>query len=162
MRFTVRCPQFCAHHTRSGRDLAQVNLSNILVDKTAAMEMETENTPTQTGTSQTPENTSESKSKAALNERLQQISTIGLQLAVDYQHQTDELLAILRTLEELHRHIREDFFQPALPQSRHSLYSLLMEIESQGGWPYIERMRLQDLLQAMVADTPDEVESSAP
>ncbi len=138
--------------TRSGRDLAQVNLSNILVDKTAAMEMETENTPIRAGTSQAEDG----QSKAALTERLQQISAIGLRLAVDHQQQTDELLAILRTLEELHRHIREDFFQPALPQSRHSLYSLLMEIESQGGWPYIERMRLQDLLQAMVADTPDE------
>jgi hypothetical protein len=126
--------------------LAQVNLSNILVDKTAAMEMETENTPTQTGPSQTAE------SRSALTDRLQQVSAIGLQLAVDHQQQTDELLAILRTLEELHRHIREDFFQPALPQSRHSLYSLLMEIESQGGWPYIERMRLQDLLRAMDSD----------
>lgn len=145
----MRCPQLCAYHTRFGRDLAQVNLSNILVDKTAAMEMETENTPTQTSTSQAEE----SKSQAALTERLQQVSAIGLQLAVDYQQQTDELLAILRTLEELHRHIREDFFQPALPQSRHSLYSLLMEIESQGGWPYIERMRLQDLLQAMSAES---------
>jgi hypothetical protein len=135
--------------TRSGRDLIQVNLSNILVDKTAAMEMETENTPTQIGSSQTEE----IKSQAALTKRLEQISEIGLQLAADHQQQTDELLAILRTLEELHRHIREEFFQPALPQSRHSLYSLLMEIESQGGWPYIERMRLQDLLQAMDTDT---------
>ncbi len=114
------------------------------------MEMETENTPTQTGASQTVK----SKSSAALADRLQQVSAIGLQLAVDHQQQTDELLAILRTLEELHRHIREDFFQPALPQSRHSLYALLMEIESQGGWPYIERMRLQDLLRAMDADEP--------
>jgi hypothetical protein len=130
--------------------LAQVNLSNILIDKTAAMEMETENTPTQIGSSQTEE----IKSQAALTERLQQISAIGLQLAADHQQQTDELLAILRTLEELHRNIREEFFQPALPQSRHSLYSLLMEIESQGGWPYIERMRLQDLLQAMDTSEP--------
>jgi hypothetical protein len=144
--------------TRSGRDLAQVNLSNILVDKTAAMEMETEIIPTQTDSSLTEVN----KSKAALTDRLQQISAIGLQLAVDHQNQTDELLAILRTLEELHRHIREDFFQPALPQSRHSLYSLLMEIESQGGWPYIERMRLQDLLQAMNTDASNEVESPTP
>jgi hypothetical protein len=136
--------------TRSSRDLAQVNLSNILVDKTAAMEMETENTPIQIGSSQTEE----IKSQAALTERLQQISATGLQLAADHQQQTDELLAILRTLEELHRHIREEFFQPALPQSRHSLYSLLMEIESQGGWPYIERMRLQDLLQAMDTSEP--------
>ena len=145
---TMRYPQFCAHHTRSSHDLAQVNLSNILIDKTAAMEMETENTPIQSDSAQT----TKSKSQATLPERLQQISAIGLQLASDHQQQTEDLLAILRTIEELHRHIREEFFQPALPQSRHSLYSLLMEIESQGGWPYIERMRLQDLLQAMKAD----------
>lgn len=114
------------------------------------MEMETENTPTQIGSS----HTEEIKSQAALTKRLEQISATGLQLAADHQQQTDELLAILRTLEELHRHIREEFFQPALPQSRHSLYSLLMEIESQGGWPYIERMRLQDLLQAMDTSEP--------
>jgi hypothetical protein len=118
------------------------------------MEMET-NTPAKIGLDQT----AKSASTIALNERLQQVSSIGLQLAIDYQQQTDELLAVLRTLEELHRHIREEFFQPALPQSRHSLYSLLMEIEAQGGWPYIERMRLQDLLQAMEADA---VEPPAP
>lgn len=118
------------------------------------MEMETQHTLTQAGASQA----AESSPRGALAERLGQVSAIGLQLAVDHQHQTDELLAILRTLEELHRHIREDFFQPALPQSRHSLYSLLMEIESQGGWPYIERMRLQDLLQSMDTDLTDAAE----
>jgi hypothetical protein len=119
------------------------------------MEMETENTPAQTGTAQA----GEKLSIVPLEERLQQVRAVGLQLAIDHQHQTDELLAILRTLEELHRHIREDFFQPALPKSRHSLYSLLMEIEAQGGWPYIERMRLQDLLQSMSTDA---VEPLAP
>ncbi len=85
----------------------------------------------------------------SLNERLQQINSIGYRLAIEHQHQTDELLTILRALEELHRHIREDFFQHALPRDRHSLYSLLLEIEEHGGWPYIERMRLQTLLQDM-------------
>jgi hypothetical protein len=112
------------------------------------MEMETENTPTKTGAAQAEERLP----TISLNERLQQVKETGLQLAIEHQQQTDELLAILRTLEELHRHVREEFFQPALPKSRHSLYSLLMEIEAQGGWPYIERMRLQDLLQSLSDD----------
>jgi hypothetical protein len=106
------------------------------------MEMEKENTPIAA-------QTSEGISTVSLSERLQQISAIGHRLAIEHQHQTDELLTILRTLEELHRHIREDFFQHALPRDRHSLYSLLLEIEEHGGWPYIERMRLQALLRDM-------------
>jgi hypothetical protein len=115
--------------------------------------MET-NPPTQTSISDAEKGTATIR----LKERLQQFNSIGLQLAVDHQQQTEELLAILRTLEDLHRHIREDFFQPALPQSRHSLYSLLMEIEAHGGWPYIERMRLQDLMQAMSSESDDSEE----
>jgi hypothetical protein len=115
------------------------------------MEMEKENTPT---ANQANEGKLEGKSPVSLQESLQQLSVIGNQLAIDHQHHTDELLAILRTLEEVHRHIREDFFQPALPQDRHSLYSLLLEIEEHGGWPYIERMRLQTLLQSMQEEPP--------
>jgi hypothetical protein len=111
------------------------------------MEMEQKNIPTSPPVG-------ESISTVSLSERLQQISSSGHQLAIDHQHQTDELLAILRTLEELHRHIREDFFQYALPRDRHSLYSLLLEIEEHGGWPYIERMRLQSLLQDMQEEPP--------
>jgi hypothetical protein len=33
-----------------------------------------------------------------------------------------------------------------LPDNRQALYSLLKEIESKGGWPYIERMRLQSFV----------------
>jgi hypothetical protein len=86
---------------------------------------------------------------ASLHERLQQISVIGQQLAIDHSQQTDDLLAILRTLEELHRHVREDYFQHSLPRNRHGLYALLQDMEANGGWPYIERMRLQALLQDM-------------
>jgi hypothetical protein len=95
---------------------------------------------------------------APLHERLQKITAIGQQLAIDHQQQTDDLLAILRTLEELHRHVREDYFQHALPRNRHGLYAMLQDMEANGGWPYIERMRLQALLQEMedmqVEETP--------
>lgn len=56
------------------------------------------------------------------------------------------LLALLRELEQLHRDIRENAFQPNLPDNRQQLYALLKDIESEGGWPYIERMRLLALL----------------
>jgi hypothetical protein len=59
------------------------------------------------------------------------------------QGDTIALLALLRKLEFLHREIRDGAFQASLPENRQGLYSLLREIESQGGWPYIERMRLQ-------------------
>ena len=53
---------------------------------------------------------------------------------------------LLRTLEDLHRRIQEQIFQPSLPDTRKNLYDLLREIEETGGWPYIERMKLQALL----------------
>jgi hypothetical protein len=55
-------------------------------------------------------------------------------------------LKILRFLENLHQEIRESHFQPSLPNSRHELYALLREMESEGGWPYIPRMQLRALL----------------
>jgi hypothetical protein len=95
------------------------------------------------------ENTLTNTTPASLSERLQEISSIGEQLAIENQQQTDNLLAILRTLEDLHRHVREDYFQHALPRNRHGLYTLLQDMETQGGWPYIERMRLQAILRDM-------------
>lgn len=64
------------------------------------------------------------------------------------QLQGDEvgLLQLLRVLENTHHIIREQYFQPALPGDRHRLYKFLRELEGQGGWPYIPRMRLRQLL----------------
>ncbi len=55
------------------------------------------------------------------------------------------LLHLLRTLEQLHREIQQDYFQSALPSSRQALYTLLRDIEENGGWPYIPRWKLQAL-----------------
>lgn len=57
------------------------------------------------------------------------------------------LLELLRLLEKLHSQVREGWFQEALPDNRRNLYALLRDIEVSGGWPYIQRMRLQALLQ---------------
>jgi hypothetical protein len=63
------------------------------------------------------------------------------------------ILTLLRQLESLHREIREEVFQKSLPDSRHGLYALLRDIEGKGGWPYIERMRIQGLLGNMIQDS---------
>jgi hypothetical protein len=56
------------------------------------------------------------------------------------------LLALLRTLENLHREIHDTYFQPSLPNNRQALYNLLKDIETSGGWPYIPRLKLRALL----------------
>jgi hypothetical protein len=63
------------------------------------------------------------------------------------QHQADPvaLLDLLRTLEQLHREIQQGHFQSALPTSRQALYTLLRDIEENGGWPYIQRWKLPAL-----------------
>jgi hypothetical protein len=65
-------------------------------------------------------------------------------------------LALLRHLEELHKEIRDGVFQENLPDNRQRLYSLLKDIESEGGWPYIARMRLQALLVNLSEQVSDE------
>ena len=56
-------------------------------------------------------------------------------------------MSLLRDLEKIHRKIRVEFFEGALPQTRNDLYQFVRDVEEKGGWPYIERMRLRDLLQ---------------
>lgn len=63
------------------------------------------------------------------------------------------LLHLLRTLEKLHHEIQANYFQAALPDSRQSLYALLREIEENGGWPYIQRFKLQALCANLLAET---------
>ena len=58
----------------------------------------------------------------------------------------EALLALLRQLEELHRDIRETLFQESLPTNRQRLYNLLRDIEVNGGWPHIQRMKLMEFL----------------
>jgi hemerythrin-like domain-containing protein len=67
------------------------------------------------------------------------------------EHHDDRLflLSLLRDLEQIHRQVRVRYFQAALPETRNDLYRFVKDIEEQGGWPYIERMRLKDLLQNM-------------
>ena len=67
-------------------------------------------------------------------------------IAESCQGDTLALLAMLRTLEEAHVQVRDELFQPSLPNNRQKLYALLRDIELDGGWPYIPRMKLKRLM----------------
>jgi hypothetical protein len=84
-----------------------------------------------------------------LSFKLQAIATAVHDACVNCQDDIIALLALLRQLEQLHREIRDGVFQENLPDNRQALYALLKDIESEGGWPYIERMRLQDYIANM-------------
>jgi len=73
-------------------------------------------------------------------------------LANEHQHESLFLLSLLRDLEQIHRQIRVEHFESALPQTRNDLYQFVKDIEEKGGWPYIERMRLRDLLNNLEFD----------
>ncbi|MFM2431210.1 MAG: hypothetical protein RLZZ511_2423 [Cyanobacteriota bacterium] len=83
----------------------------------------------------------------------------------DVQTDSLSLLALLRLLEQQHRTICETYFQPSLPNTRQDLYTLLRDIEAEGGWPHIPRMKLQMVMQAFLAaeaaDQPESPESPA-
>ncbi|MBU6230835.1 MAG: hypothetical protein KGQ93_14275 [Cyanobacteria bacterium REEB459] len=79
-------------------------------------------------------------------EELKSLAGLINQIALERQGDSVALLELLRLLEQHHRQVCETFFQEALPNNRHGLYRLLRDIERQGGWPYIQRMKLRSLL----------------
>jgi len=91
-------------------------------------------------------NPDENLDSRQLQVELQAITGKIVSLANSHQGDVKALLALLRALEHSHREIRENFFQPSLPDNRQALYGLLKDMEEAGGWPYIERMKLRSLL----------------
>lgn len=87
-----------------------------------------------------------------LPEKLQKIAAVVHDAAQSCQGDVTSLLKLLRQLEQLHRDIRDSSFQESLPNNRQQLYALLKDIESEGGWPYIERMRLQGFLRNLLPE----------
>lgn len=81
---------------------------------------------------------------------LQEIVTLVETVCQSCGSDSDRLLALLRTLESLHRQIRTEKFEPSLPNTRKDLYDFLREVEESGGWPYIERGKLQHFVQYLV------------
>ncbi|WP_414545270.1 hypothetical protein [Nostoc sp. CCY0012] len=91
-------------------------------------------------------NNKQSVESENLSDQLQIIARAVNNVAQACQGDAIALLGLLRHLEQLHRDIRDSAFQESLPDNRQKLYSLLKDIESEGGWPYIERMRLKAFL----------------
>lgn len=77
---------------------------------------------------------------------LQQLQQSVRTIAESWRGDTLALLALLRTLEEVHVQVRDELFQASLPNNRQKLYALLRDIEQEGGWPYIPRMKLKRLM----------------
>ena len=73
-------------------------------------------------------------------------------IAQQYEGETTSLLLLLRRLEAIHVHIRDNLFQSSLPNNRQRLYALLKDIEMEGGWPYIPRMKIQRLFANLSED----------
>jgi hypothetical protein len=93
-----------------------------------------------------------SSESGQLTEKLQKIAAVVHDVAQSCQGDVTNLLKLLRQLEYLHREIRDSSFQESLPNNRQQLYALLKDIESEGGWPYIERMRLQAFLKNLLQE----------
>lgn len=81
-----------------------------------------------------------------LQSQMQSLTEAIRTLAESCQGDSLLLLGLLRTLESSHREIRDGLFQASLPDNRQALYKLLRNIEANGGWPYIHRMKLRSLL----------------
>ena len=88
-----------------------------------------------------------------LQVKLQAITADIQALANSHKGNSLAILALLRALEHSHREIQENLFQETLPDNRQQLYALLKDIHESGGWPYIERMKLQALLENFPDDS---------
>lgn len=91
-----------------------------------------------------------------LQAELETIARLVRSTAQHYEGQSHQLLALLRILEAVHQEIRDGLFQDSLPDNRQALYALLRDIETDGGWPYIHRMKLQAFLSQMPQEAEDD------
>ncbi len=92
---------------------------------------------------------------ASLEEIISTVNKVSQQCQDDSQR----LLDLLRTLEKLHQEIRVNLFEPSLPNTRNDLHNLLLDIEENGGWPYIERMKLRVFLQNIASEMENTTDS---
>ncbi len=84
-------------------------------------------------------------------------------LADGLEGQPEQLLELLRRIEQLHRKIQDGPFRSSLPADRNALFRLLSEMERSGGWPYIPRLQLRtfmDLLNHEVVVAPPQGEAA--
>jgi hypothetical protein len=69
-----------------------------------------------------------------------------LRIAEQRAQEPEALLDLLRRIEHLHRSIQDGPFRNSLPSDRNGLFTLLSEMESSGGWPYIPRLQLRTFM----------------
>jgi hypothetical protein len=81
-----------------------------------------------------------------LQSQLQSLTEAIRTLAESCQGDSVLLLTLLRALEASHQEIRDGLFQASFPDNRQAVYKLLRNIEANGGWPYIQRMKLRSIL----------------
>lgn len=84
------------------------------------------------------------------------------ELARDLEGQPQALLALLRSLEQLHRSIQDGAFRSSLPADRNALFQLLSEMERSGGWPYIPRLQLRTFLDLLAQGSEEETRVASP
>jgi hypothetical protein len=92
-------------------------------------------------------------------QRLDALLNQAADLAAELSGHPEQLLDLLRQVEQLHRTIQDGPFRSSLPADRNHLFSLLRRMEQSGGWPYIPRLQLRtfmDLLQRDADDGPDQ------
>ncbi|MBD1995799.1 hypothetical protein H6G00_04045 [Leptolyngbya sp. FACHB-541] len=100
------------------------------------------------------------KEQTAEITELEAIAAFVLREADRCQGDGRSLLALLRLLEALHREIRDGLFQESLPDNRQALYALLKDMEAEGGWPYIHRMKLKEILVNLLKESVDADDSA--
>lgn len=82
-----------------------------------------------------------------LKQKLAEVNQQIMAIAHEHKDSVPALLEILRSLDAQHRYICQELFIPALPNTRHALFNLLLDIEAKGGWPHIYRISLKELCQ---------------
>ncbi|MCP9934141.1 MULTISPECIES: hypothetical protein [Cyanophyceae] len=75
-----------------------------------------------------------------------------LRIAEQRAEQPEALLDLLRRIEHLHRTIQDGPFRSSLPGDRNGLFTLLSEMESSGGWPYIPRLQLRTFMDLLAPE----------
>jgi hypothetical protein len=92
------------------------------------------------------EKMAETATEEPMESAMAAIAASVMDVAASVEGDTRQLLEVLRFLENLHRQVRDSYFQQSLPDSRQSLYALLRDIELNGGWPNIRRVHLDALM----------------
>ena len=88
--------------------------------------------------------------------RLRRWCLEGAELCSQAGDDPEQLLAVLRQLEQLHRELQDGPFRNNLPSDRRQLYKFLQSMEQNGGWPYIPRLQLKTFMELLDGEADQE------